>query len=144
MIQRLVSDRLHATIKPPFKLIEGLAEFAALEKPPANAALPAAYVMPISALGGPNNLAAGGFRQRIEEGFAVVILHRNLRDARGAAAALDLSDTLIPALRRALIAWTPATGWEQVEFRSGRLLDIEDQVLAWREDYVTATQYRAT
>lgn len=144
MIQLLATNRLRATVMPPFRLIEGLAEFAALTAPPGDARLPAAYVMPIATTAGANNLAAGGFRQRLADEFAVVILHRNLRDARGAAAALDLSETLIPAVRQALIGWLPATGWEQVEMRSGRLLDIEDNVLAWREDYVTASHYRAT
>ncbi|WP_439547856.1 phage tail terminator protein [Falsiroseomonas sp.] len=142
MIQRLVIARLRATMMPPLKLVEGLGEFSALQAPPPDALLPAAYAMPIASLGGANNLAAGGFRQRAQETFAVVLLHRNLRDARGAAAAVDLSETLIPALRAALLGWVPAAGWEQVEMRSGRLLDIEDNVLAWREDYVTACQLR--
>lgn len=141
MIHAQVIARLVAQV-PALKLVAGAAQFAALDAPPP--LLPAAYVLPIASQAEPNSLAAGGFRQRVTEVFAVILLHRNLRDARGAAAVLDLADTLIPAVRTALIGWAPAAGWDALSLAQGRLIDTDDNVLAWRDDFVSATQLRAT
>jgi len=142
MIIQDVIARLSAEAMPPLRLVEGLAEFDALIAPPPDARLPAAYVLPGVTQAGANSLATG-FLQRLEEPFSVIILHRNRRDARGAAASADLTRDLIPAVRRALIAWRPSADWDPVEIRLGRLIDSEDGVLAWRDDYTTTTHYRA-
>ena len=144
MIMRLVRDRLLTMACPPLRLVEGAAEYAARDTRPPDASLPAAFVVPLSSTAAPNGLAAGGFRQRIEEGFGVVLFHRNLRDPRGGAAALDLADDVIPAVRSALIAWQPTPAHEQVELRRAGLIAFDEGALAWREDYVTATHYRAS
>jgi hypothetical protein len=142
MILRAVMERLTAQAMPPLRLVQGLAEFEALQAPPGDASMPAAYVVPLAMTAQPNNLAAGGFRQPLEESFAVILLHRNKRDSRGQEAALDLVDHVIPAMRRALFGWQPGPAWTQIEIRQGRLIDSTNGVLAWREDYVTATQMR--
>jgi hypothetical protein len=142
MILRQVMQRLTHQASPPLRLVAGLAEFAVLQAPPGDGAMPAAFVVPIGTEAGRNGLAAGGFRQRLEESFAVILLHRNKRDPRGEQAALDLADHLIPAVRAALIAWQPMPEWEPVELRRSALLDMDDGVVAWREDYATAIQHR--
>lgn len=133
-----IRTRLRAQV-PALKLVAGGAEFAALNAVPNLS--PIAYVMPWVMSGGANNLAAGGFRQRIEETAAVFILHRNLRDDRGEAAADDL-DVVVRAVRDALIGWVPMTGWEQIETRSGRVFDMSDGVVAWQELFVSASLLR--
>ena len=140
MILSAVIARLRSAAMPPLRLVDGAAEFAALDAPPA--LLPAAYVIPLDTTAAPNGLAAGGFRQRVQEGFGVVLLHRNLRDPQGARAALDLADGVIPAVRAALMGWVPAPGWDQVELRAAGLTDMDEGVLAWREEFVTATHLR--
>lgn len=144
MIMRLVRDRLLTTACPPLRLVEGAAEFASRDTRPPDASLPAAFVVPLLDTAGPNGLAAGGFRQRIEVGFGVVLFTRNLRDHRGGQAALDLADDIIPAVRAALIAWQPTPAHDQVELRAGRLIAFDEGAVAWREEFVTATHYRAS
>ena len=124
---------------PALRYVAGGAEFVALKEPPKQ--MPAAYVLPWTVTARPNNLAAGGFRQRVEEAAAVFILHRNVADARGDAAFADL-DPIIRAVRAALVGWRPGEEWEQVETRSGKLFDAADGVLAWQEIYATASQLR--
>jgi hypothetical protein len=125
---------------PALRLVAGGAEFAALAAPPAQ--LPAAYVMPWLSSGEPNSLAAGGFRQRIEETCAVFLFNKNLRDARGEAA-MDQLDILIRQVRTALVGFVPGAGWEQMETRSGRVFDVENNVVVWQELFVSASQLRA-
>ena len=125
---------------PALRLVGGGTEFAALQAPPAQ--LPAAYVMPWLMSAGANNLVAGGFRQRVEETCAVFLFHRNLRDPRGEAAVEEL-DALIRAVRAALVGFVPGAGFEQLETRSGRIFEVENNVVVWQELFASATQLRA-
>lgn len=112
------------------KLVAGLAEWSALDAPPL--LMPACYVTPYTTDTTPNGLAAGGFRQSLTETAQIFTIVRNLRDARGAAAALDLV-ALRDLVRVRLVGWKPGTDWEQLELGAGRLFEMEDGVAVWRD-----------
>ncbi|MBX9702384.1 MAG: hypothetical protein K2X74_23300 [Acetobacteraceae bacterium] len=145
-------DRLRAACMVPvgpLRLVEGAAEWAALDAPPPLAKMPAAYVLPLGASPGPNGLV-NATRQRVEETVAVVLVTSKLTDARGAAAASTIEDAW-QAVRAALVGWTPGSGpgggapdpvWEPTLLGPAALLDFTDGVLAWRETYTSAYQLR--
>jgi len=133
--------RLRQEVMPPFGLVEGVAEFAALSAPPPRHLLPAAYVMPGGSRPGPNTLATG-LRQRVEETIQIVLLSSSLRDARGEAATLAL-DELYRQLRAALVGFVPRPAWEPLLLGPARPLPFEDGVVAWAETYTSAWLLRA-
>lgn len=136
-----VIDRLRRAV-PELRLVEGAVEYAALKAPPPAARRPAAYVMPLGAEPGGNQLATG-IRQRVQETVGVVILTGNLRDARGGAAVEDL-EHLFRVVRAMLVGWVPEPGYEAMQLGPARLLDFEAGVVAWQESFTTAYQQRAT
>ena len=132
--------RLKATV-PALKLVEGAVEYSALTAPPLDHLQPAAFVVPMTATGAPNNLASGGMRQQIREAFGVVIMLGNLGDAQGAAASIDL-ETVYRAVRAALQGWQPSSAYDPCEFSRGGLLGQWERVLAWQESFTTSYQQR--
>lgn len=137
-----VIRRLEQQAMPPLKLVDGAAEYAALKAPPPTARQPAAFVMPLGATPGGNNVATG-IRQRVQETVGVVILVGNLRDARGAAATGDL-ETIYRRVRAALVGFVPEDGYEAMQLGPAQLLDFAGGVAAWQETFITAHQLRAT
>lgn len=117
---------------PQLKLVAGALEWAALEAPPPQHLWPAAYVMPWSTAGAPNGLAAGGFRQQLDEVAAIHLVLGNLRDPRGEAATADLT-AVRDTVRGNLLGFVPGAGWEQLELRSGALAAVVDGVATWRD-----------
>jgi hypothetical protein len=140
MIDTLLA-RLEANARPPLRQVEGAGEYAALTAPPPLARQPAAFVIPLTETGGPNNLAAGPVRQRIAQTFGVVLLLGNLRDARGQSAAAALVGVQ-QAVRAALIGFQPTADHDPIEFRRGQLIDIAEGALAWQDEFETAITMR--
>ena len=141
----LAIARLRATcLTPsgPLRLVDGAAEYAALDAPPPMAKMPAAYVIPLSSSPSDNNLV-NAVRQRVEETIGVLILAAKLTDPRGSAAAMAV-DGVIDAVRGAMVGWVPATGWEQTLMGDAGLVDFDDGVVAWRETFRSAYQLRGT
>jgi hypothetical protein len=103
---------------------------------------PAAYVVPLAETAEPSPLI-GVLVQRLTQEFCVVLVIANLRDATGAAAAVDLAAKR-QALRAVLLGWVPdaATG-EAVEFVGGALLDFREARLWWRDVFRVVTYYRS-
>lgn len=101
---------------------------------------PAAFVLPLEDTAQPND-RLGVHHQLVTQRFAVVLVLSNLRDATGAAAAAELA-VRRRALRDALAGWMPdaATG-EPVNFTGGRLLQFEDQLLWWRDEWSLVYDY---
>ena len=122
---------------PGLRLVEGLAEWSVLDAPPL--LVPAAYVLPSTTEAGGNALAAGGFRQPVTEAAQVIVLTRNLRDARGDQASLDLIAAR-DAARAALLGWVPATGWTPIELAAGALVGMEGDAVVWRDTVTSRTQ----
>jgi len=128
-----VQDRLSAQV-PALRTVEGAVEFAALQKPPLDAKLPAAFVMAAEDRAAPNTMASQVLRQEVTRTIRVVLFVRSLRDARGAAAAEQL-ETLMDAVRDALIGWLPPGARKPLELQAGALLGFSDQTVAWAEDF---------
>lgn len=133
-------QRLRAVAMPPLQLVQGAAEFAALASPPPIHLRPAAYVLPLGFSAGPNSLV-NLVRQRGVTTIGVVILHSSLRDGRGENATVEL-DEICASVRRAMQGFQPRAECEPFELGDGALLDVADGVVAWRETFVTAEQWR--
>lgn len=99
---------------------------------------PSCYLVPVGEVAQPNGIV-GGFTQRVEVTFLVVIVSRNLTDTTGAAALAGL-ETLRQAVKGALVGWAPDAGnGDQVEFVSGDLVRFEQQLMWWADNFKFST-----
>lgn len=122
------------------KKIAGAADFASAGAD-LKGKLPAAYVIPMTERAGGNSLVSA-VSQHTEARFGVVLAVSNLRDARGQNAHGDLAP-LRAAVIAALLGWQPGPDYDPVLFGSGRLLQLQDGVLWWQDDFVTAYYLRS-
>jgi hypothetical protein len=115
-----------------FVLIAGSADAdAARAHAPAT---PAAYVIPLAENASGSRLLSV-HEQRLEQEFGVVLVVANLRDATGAAAAVELHTRRL-AVRSALLGWVPdTTTGEPVEFTGGALLEFREQRVWWQDEF---------
>jgi len=86
---------------------------------------------------------ANAIMQRLTVTFAVLIVVRNVKDARGADAA-DASYTLQAALKTALLGWTPDAGAEPLEYGGGALVSFANGFFIWKDTFITHQFIRAT
>ncbi len=119
--------------KKPFRVVAGSADYSIAMKQ--GVALPAAYVYPLTEqrIGGQ---WANDPMERFEATVAVVIVAKNLRDARGAQALADLQ-ALRNAVRDAFSQWRPDGFNEPPKFMRGALEAFDDQTLWWEDQYAT-------
>jgi hypothetical protein len=73
--------------------------------------------------------------QRVPATVGVAICVRNVADAKGSGASLDL-DTVRLAVRQSLLGWSPP-GCDPVQFDSGALLGFKSGYLWWQDIYRT-------
>lgn len=134
-----IITRLQAVLAG-FVAISGAADAAvALDATPG---VPAAYVVPLAETADPPELL-GLYRQRVRQGFGVLIVVANLRDAKGAAAAADLQSRRL-AVRAALCGWAPAPAdGEPVIFNGGAIYQMDQQRLWWSDEFSVMTDYRS-
>lgn len=105
--------------------------------------VPAAFVIPLAEVAGPNELESGAISQQLSIRFGVLWAVSNLRDATGEAAQTDL-ETVREAGKTALLGWQPDTTMEPCEFAGGQLLQVADRVLWWQDVFVTGNYLRKT
>lgn len=111
-------------------LVDGAAAFgAATETNPVST--PAIYVVPLSETPAPTQFDGV---QRVTGDMAIVCAVRNLTDARGEAAQIDLQ-ALRVNVKAALLGWVPADGHTAIERGAGRLLAFRDGHLWWQDIY---------
>ncbi|MDD2809298.1 hypothetical protein [Rhodoferax sp.] len=106
-------------------------------------AVPAAFVLPMGEVGKDLGLL-GQTHQSVAQGFGVLHVVSNRRDAQGSAALDDL-EALRTALKLALIGWVPdaATG-EPVTFVSGKLVQFDAEGrLWWLDEFLLNTYWSA-
>jgi hypothetical protein len=141
MIAAIVA-RLEATkAQTGLKRVGGAAAFqAAVETNPA--AVPAAYVFTLDETAGPNPVAPDVI-QRVSASIGVVLVARNLSDAKGAAAGQDM-ETLRAAVKAVLLGWSPAEGHDPLERGRAHLLAFRDGHMWWQDAYTTAYFDRST
>lgn len=102
---------------------------------------PACYLVPVGEVAQPNAIV-GGFTQRVEVSFMVVVVSRNLADATGAAALAGL-EGLRQAVKRALVGWAPdAEHRDQIAFTGGDLVKFEHQLMWWADNFSVSTWER--
>jgi len=78
----------------------------------------------------------GATMQRVILRYAVIIIVKNVRDARGSDAA-DESNMLQEAIRTALLGWQPSPLADPIEYADGALISFKDGFFIWRDTYQT-------
>jgi len=136
VIVREIIARLKAQASPPFALVAGSADLAALgsARPPA---LPAAYVFVSEEAAGENE-RVNAVLQRMEIDVCVVVVAGNVSDAHGGAAAAD-SEALKRAVRAALVGWQPPSAEDVVTNVGGKLVRAAGGTVWWELTFGTAT-----
>jgi hypothetical protein len=115
--------------------IGGAIDFAAAAQDLRNK-LPAAYAVPGRETASPNQEITSVL-QRVEVRFAIVLAISNQRDARGEKAQSQL-EPVRDAVKDRLLGWPPSAAFDPCEFAGGRLLALNDAVLWWQDEFVTA------
>lgn len=85
----------------------------------------------------------GATMQRLTVAFAVLIVVRNVKDARGGDAA-DASYTLQAALKTALLGWAPDASAEPLEYSGGALVSFASGFFIWKDTFTTHQFIRST
>lgn len=137
-----VQARLRALDPAIFAIVAGAAELEKIGKG-TPAAMPAAYVVELEEAYGDNERATGGVQQRCELDFAVVVITRNISDARGEAAMQGLRPVR-DAVRTALTGWQPDGADDLVLPISGRLVATRDGSVWWETRFGTAVYLEGT
>lgn len=75
-------------------------------------------------------------RQRITINIAVIIVVRNVKDARGGDAA-DTSFALQSNLKTALLGWTPDDSADPMEYGGGALVSFANGFFIWKDTFTT-------
>lgn len=88
------------------------------------------------------NSLVNAIDHNVEDTFAVILAVRNVTDMRGLAAAADM-DALRPDLIAALLNWTPAAGYDPVEYVGYQLLHYQDGIMLWADHFLTRHHVRA-
>lgn len=131
MIDAIIA-RLDAQVGS-LNLVKGAADFQkAAESNPT--ATPAAYVLLLKEGGGPT-ATFSRTEQRVNAEIGIVLVVRNVADAKGASAGTDMA-TLRAAVRAALLGWEDG-GRDPMEFAAGDLLAFRDGHMWWQDSYRT-------
>ena len=136
----LIITRLDTTATT-LDLVAGTMDLATVVNAPKRK--PAGYVIPLSETAGPNTLGSGATSQEVVEHFGVLLAVSNLRDARGEQANADL-ETVRLDVRAALLGWAPASTHDPIIFTGGRVMQINQQVIWWQDEFSTARLIRST
>ncbi|HVL75310.1 MAG TPA: hypothetical protein VM406_04785 [Noviherbaspirillum sp.] len=118
----IVIAHLRARVPEFANRVAGAAQFSGIPES-ANLPVPAAYVIPMDE-SPENNVSQNGYRQRVREGFAVVVVLSNTPDERGQAAALTVHD-MRAKLFRALLGFEVGEEYGGIEFDGGNLLRMD-------------------
>lgn len=110
--------------------IEGTAELATArrdyQRPPAQ------WVMPLAEQAQPGR--GMPIRQRVTARIAVVTCVRNFRDAHGRAGLKELQPVRDGTIA-GLLGWHPDPEGGPVTYAGGKLVDLRDRVIWWRDEF---------
>lgn len=101
------------------------------------ASYPAAYVLPIAERATPSEWE-GRHRQRVEARFGVEIMVNHVAQAASGGPAQDGLEDARDAIRNALVGWSPAVGFEPIDYAGGRLVAFQAGRAIWRDEFTTA------
>lgn len=133
-VQARLEDQVAA-----FKGIDDAAGFAQVSAKPASS--PMAFVVPVADQAGPNRTAPIVSQELIER-FGVVIATSNRRERHGGAAARDI-ESLVGAVRTALVGWSPDAGHDPVEYAAGRMMQADQGFVWWLCEFTTRSELRS-
>jgi hypothetical protein len=137
-----IVDRLKAVAMPPLRLVGKSADMPSAQGQSRGAVQsPSAYVLPIGDNATPNRFATGAHIQEVAETFGILIVVRDLSDAKGGAAASSFS-AVKGAVRDALISWTPNNADMPIDLVDGRMVDVINGEVWWLERYRSTSQLR--
>lgn len=129
-----VLARLRAECGAVIKVIGGAADFQqATAAAPTDT--PAAYVLQLPEAPRPGQFVGDGI-QRVDASVAVVVVCRNVSDAKGAAASADIG-ALRDAVKSALMGWQPGTGIAPLERGRGEPMAFGNGLMWWQDAYVS-------
>ena len=120
--------------------VAGAADFAAAT--PDLKQTPAAFVIELSNRASPNSLATMAVSQENTIMFGVIIAAQNLRDATGEKAHTDMR-ALRQSVMTALLGWQADADYDVVTYSGGRLIQLDNLVLWWQDDYITSILERS-
>lgn len=133
----IVANRIRAHC-PDFIEVGGATDYVTAVA--ASMATPAAFVVPLGEIPGDSDLDVG-IAQRVTLHIGVVIAVQNMSDRAGAAALDDLAPART-AVRQALLAWTSAGFTDPWRMAGGRLLEMDNGVLWWQDDFAATYHVR--
>ena len=113
--------------------VGGAADFAQAKSVLKNK-VPAGFVIPLADQASPNTSATIVVQQRVVQQFGVILAVSNLRDATGEKAINDLF-LVRQQIFQKLIGWYPPSATNSMEFGGGNLMDMDDQVVWWQDNF---------
>lgn len=135
----LIVSRLHAQV-PTLVQVGGAADldaaFAGIKQ------VPAAFVIPLASKAGANSLV-NAISQPLEERFAVVFAVRNIRDKLGGKENLAALRPIRSAALGALVGFSPDADHDPIIYQAGRLLNLQNAILWWQDEFSTSTFIRS-
>ncbi len=137
-IRRLIEDRIKSRV-PGLRQVSGAAD---LESIRTNTITPPAIFVYRGSRDPTSNGLLSGVAQRVTESYAVVVITKNLRDARGAVSG-DENEALCDRVGAALLGWQPNRECDELEYAGGRMTVMTGQLLVWTELYTTARHIRS-
>ncbi|RJG06250.1 hypothetical protein D3870_09715 [Noviherbaspirillum cavernae] len=129
----LIIAQLRARVPEFGNRVGGAANFKILPEA-ANFHAPAAYVIPMDE-SPERNQSGNGYRQRVQEGFGVIVVVSNVADERGQSALLSVHD-MRALLFRALLGFRPAEEYDAIEYDGGNLLHMDRARLYFQFEFV--------
>jgi hypothetical protein len=102
---------------------------------------PSACILQPRGVAKPNTLI-NAVDHQVDDSFSVILAVLNVKDMFGMAAAEDI-DALRPTLIAALLNWTPATGYDPVEYAGHQLVHFQDGIMLYADHFVTRHHVRA-
>ncbi len=118
----------------PFREVAGAADLANILAGRVSA--PGCYIYRHQVRADANQLD-DGVLQRVGEVYGVVIVVRNVRDARHGDSS-DLSEAYGDVVRGLLLGWQPTASVDDFEYRGGRLVRLQYGYHYWQDDWSTA------
>lgn len=140
---QVVIDRLE-TIPTLARRIHGAAKLGELSEEGAIAAVgTSAFVLPLGLRGGAADAATGLYRQALDRLVGVVLVVRNVGDATGAKAQVEI-DVLIETVIQLLAGWAPDEAFGVFTVARGELVSIKKGTITYQLDFAIEDQLRIT
>lgn len=136
MIAEIIARLRDSSGQTGLKQVDGAAQFQAIVESQRNpAATPAAYVIPARESAPPSSIYSR-VRQKVSSGVVIVLVVKNVADAKGEAAGIDM-EALRAAVDAALLGWAPTADHEPFQFEGGALAAFKDGHMWWQDAYRT-------